>query len=35
MFAFGCRAGKKMCLHEKGAYQNDMNTVSLQFYGFA
>ena len=26
---------KKMCLHEKGACQNDMKTVSLQFYGFA
>ena len=24
-----------MCLHEKGACQNDMKTVSLQFYGFA
>ena len=31
MFAFGCGAGKKMFLHEKGACQNDMRTVSLQF----
>ena len=35
MFAFGCWAGIKMFLHEKGACQNDMKTVSLQFYGFA
>ena len=28
-------AGIKMFLHEKGACQNDMKTVSLQFYGFA
>ena len=35
MFAFGCWAGIKMSLHEKGACQNDMKTVSLQFYGFA
>ena len=35
MFAFGCWAGLKMFLHEKGACQNDMKTVSLQFYGFA
>ena len=31
MFAFGCWAGIKMFLHEKGACQNDMKTVSLQF----
>ena len=30
MFAFGCWAGIKMFLHEKGACQNDMKTVSLQ-----
>ena len=35
MVAFGCWAGIKMFLHEKGACQNDMKTVSLQFYGFA
>ena len=35
MFAFGCWAGIKMFLHEKGACQNDMKTVSLQFCGFA
>ena len=35
MFAFGCWAGLKMFLHEKGARQNDMKTVSLQLYGFA
>ena len=35
MFAFGCWAGINMFLHEKGACQNDMKTVSLQFYGFA
>ena len=35
MFAFGCWAGIKMFLHEKGACQNDMKTVSLQFYGFS
>ena len=35
MFAFGCWAGIKMFLNEKGACQNDMKTVSLQFYGFA
>ena len=35
MFAFGCWAGIKMFLHEKGACQNDMKTVSLQFYGLA
>ena len=35
MFAFGCWAGIKMFLHEKGACQNDMKAVSLQFYGFA
>ena len=35
MFAFGRWAGIKMFLHEKGACQNDMKTVSLQFYGFA
>ena len=35
MFAFGCWAGIKMFLHEKGACQNDMKTVSLQFYRFA
>ena len=35
MFAFGCWAGLKMFLHEKGACQNDMKTVSLQFFGFA
>ena len=35
MFAFGCWAGIKMLLNEKGACQNDMKTVSLQFYGFA
>ena len=34
MFAFGCWAGIKMFLHEKGACQNDMKTVSLQFYSF-
>ena len=32
MCAFGCWAGIKMFLHEKGACQNDMKTVSLQFY---
>ena len=32
MFAFGCWAGIKMFLHEKGACQNDMKTVSLQFF---
>ena len=32
---FGCWAGIKMFLHEKGACQNDMKTVSLQLYGFA
>ena len=30
MFAFGCWAGKKKFLHEKGAHQNDMKTVSLE-----
>ena len=35
MFAFGCWAGIKMFLHEKGACQNDMKTVSLHFFGFA
>ena len=35
MFAFGCWAGIKMFLREKGACQNDMKTVSLQFHGFA
>ena len=35
MFAFGCWAGIKMFLHEKGACQNDMKTVSLHFCGFA
>ena len=35
MFAFGCWAGKKMFLNEKGACQNDMKTVSLHFFGFA
>ena len=35
MFAFGCWAGIKMFLHEKGACQNDVKTVCLQFYGFA
>ena len=35
MFAFGCWAGIEMFLHEKGACQNDMKTVSLQFCGFA
>ena len=35
MFAFGCWAGIKMFLHEKGACQNEMKTVSLQFFGFA
>ena len=34
MFAFGCWAGIKMFLHEKGACQNDMKTVSLQFFWF-
>ena len=33
MFAFGCWAGIKMFLHEKGACQNDMRTVSVQFFG--
>ena len=31
---FGCWVGIKMFLHEKGACQNDMKTVSLQFCGF-
>ena len=35
MFAFGCWAGIKVFLHEKGACQNDMKAVSLQLYGFA
>jgi hypothetical protein len=36
MSAFGCWAGKKrLFLREKGACQNGMKTVSLQFYGFA
>ena len=35
MFAFGCWAGIEMFLNEKGACQNDIKTVSLQFYGFA
>ena len=29
MFAFGCWAGIIMFLHEKGACQHDMKTVSL------
>ena len=32
MFAFGCWAGINMFLNEKGACQNDMRTVSLQFF---
>ena len=33
--AVGPAAVIKMFLHEKGACQNDLKTVSLQFYGFA
>jgi hypothetical protein len=35
MFALGSWAGINMFLNEKGACQNDMKPVSLQFYGFA
>ena len=35
MFAFGCWAGIKMFLHEKGACQNDMRTVFFTILWFS